>query len=65
MEKSIILTIIKIIVAVLTAILGVFGVESLTSCTAYRSADSHGTTSIIVIDTTYIDHRGNYNINIK
>ncbi len=65
MNKDLVTLILKIVVAIATAILGAIGVSVVSSCTAYRSADSYGRTTITVVDTTYIDHKGTYNISVK
>lgn len=65
MEKSVLILVLKIVVAVASAVLAVLGANVLSSCTAYRSAESHGKTVITVVDTTYIDHKGTYNIQVK
>ena len=63
MSKDVIILILKIIIAVASAILGILGVSSLTSCTVYRSFESSGITRIVTIDTTNINHSGSLNIN--
>lgn len=58
MSKEVITTILKIIVAVCTAILGVLGVYSVTACTVAHNLDSVGRAVIITNDTTVINHGG-------
>lgn len=65
MNKDLIVIVLKIVVAIASAILAVLGANALTACTAYRSAESYGKTTITVADTTYIDHKGTYNIKVK
>ena len=62
MNKETVILIIKIIVAILTAILGVLGVASFSACTMERTSDAVGRTTILIADTTWIDHRGSYQI---
>ena len=65
MDKDLIIVLLKIVGYAVAAILGYLTTVSLCSCTAYRSSESYGKTTITVVDTTYIEHRGNYNIQVK
>lgn len=66
MKKDIFIFVLKIIVAVATAILGVLGVSSLASCAAAQSyTQSKGKAVITVNDTTIIEHGGLLNVKIK
>lgn len=66
MDKKIIFQfIVKVLLYALTLIASYFGVSSLMSCTAYRSVDSVGCTRIVVVDTTFVSHTGNYNLKCK
>ena len=63
MSKDVFILALKIIIAVASAILGILGVSSLSSCTVYRTFESTGVTRIVTIDTTNINHSGSLNIN--
>ena len=65
MNKEFVILVLKIVVAVATAILGILGASSLSSCSAYRTVESQGKTVIVITDTTTVDHRGNYNLKIR
>lgn len=66
MDKKIIFKfVIKVLLYALTLIASYFGVSSLASCTAYRSVDSVGRSRIVFADTTYISHKGCYNLKFK
>lgn len=65
MDRELIITILKIVGYAVAALLSYFTAISLVSCSAYRSADSYGKTTIIVTDTTVIDHKGTYDVKIK
>lgn len=66
MDKKIIFKfIIKVLLYALTLIASYLGVSSLTSCTAYRSVDSVGCTRVVIVDTTFVSHTGNYNLKFK
>lgn len=40
-------------------------VYAFAACSAYRTVESYGKTSIVVVDTTTVEHRGNYNLKLK
>lgn len=66
MDKKIIFKfIVKVLLYALTLIASYFGVSSLTSCTAYRSVDSVGRSCIVIVDTTYVSHKGSCNLKFK
>lgn len=66
MDKKIIFKfIVKVLLYALTLIASYFGVSSLTSCTTYRSVDSVGRTRVVIVDTTFVSHTGNYNLKFK
>lgn len=66
MDRKIIFKfIIKVLLYALTLIASYLGVSSLTSCTAYRSVDSFGRSRIVIVDTTFISHKGSCNLKFK
>lgn len=66
MDKKIIFKfILKVLLYALTLIASYFGVSSLTSCTAYRSVDAVGCSRIVIVDTTYVSHKGSCNLKFK
>lgn len=58
MNKDVIKLILKILLYILTAIAGFFGVSSLTSCASSSSVQIRGTTKVVSVDTTVINHHG-------
>ena len=58
MNKEIIKLICKILLYIITAIAGYFGVTSLTSCASSSSVQIRGKTQVVSVDTTIIHHDG-------
>lgn len=58
MNKELIKLIFKILLYILTAVAGFFGVSSLTSCASSASVQIRGKTQVVSIDTTIINHDG-------
>lgn len=56
-RKDIFIIVLKVIIYTCTAILAVLGVSAMTSCSTSRDVDIYGKTTIVAIDTTYINHR--------
>lgn len=65
MKKEIVKIIIKVLIYALGLIGAYFGITSMTSCSAQRSVITRGNGTVISFDTIYIDHNGNYQLNIK
>lgn len=63
MNKELIKLIIKILVYILTAVAGFFGVSSLASCSTSRDVVVRGRAVIVTNDTTIIDHGRVFNYN--
>lgn len=66
MNKEFIKLICKILLYIITALAGFFGVSSLTSCASSASVQIRGKTQVVSVDTTIIHHDGfirskNYN----
>lgn len=58
MNKELIKLICKILLYIITAIAGFFGVSSLASCQSSHSVQSSGKAVIISVDTTIVKHGG-------
>ena len=58
MNKELIKLICKILLYIITAIAGYFGVTSLTSCASSASVRVRGKTQVVSVDTTIIHHDG-------
>nr|DAJ10075.1 MAG TPA: protein of unknown function (DUF4972) [Microviridae sp.] len=63
MNKDLIKLIIKILVYILTAVAGFFGVSTLASCSSSRDVVVRGRAVIVTNDTTIIDHGRVFNYN--
>ena len=58
MNKELIKLICKILLYIITAVAGFFGVSSLTSCASSSSVKICGKTQVVSVDTTIIHHDG-------
>lgn len=58
MNKELIKLICKILLYILTAVAGFFGVSSLTSCASSASVQIRGKSQVVSVDTTIIYHDG-------
>lgn len=58
MNKELIKLILKILLYIITAIAGFFGVSSLASCSSSASVQIRGTSKVVSVDTTIIIHDG-------
>ena len=58
MKKEIIQIILKVAIYALGLIAAFFGVTSLTSCSTSRNVSARGRTTILTVDTTYVNHGG-------
>ena len=63
MNKDLIKLLFKILIYVITAVAGFFGVSSLTSCSSSRDVLIKGRAVIVTNDTTFIDHGRVFNYN--
>lgn len=61
MNKKIFEIIIKVVIYALGLIGSYFGISALTSCSSSRSVECHGKTTILVTDSTTIEHSSDYN----
>lgn len=60
MNKEVLKIIIKFLIYALGLIGSVFGVSALTSCTSSRAVECHGKTTILIQDTTTIEHSSDF-----
>lgn len=61
MNKKILEIIVKVIIYALGLIGSYLGINALTSCSSSRSVECHGKTTILIQDSTTIDHSSDYN----
>lgn len=60
MKKEILKIVIKVLIYALGLIGSYLGISALTSCTSSRAVEFHGRGTVILQDTTYIDHTSDY-----
>ena len=65
MKKEIWKIIIKVLIYALGLIGSALGIHSLTSCSSSRAIEVHGTSTIVISDTTHVSHGSNYYRNFK
>lgn len=65
MKKEIIKIIIKVLLYALGLVASYLGVSALTSCSSSRSIDARGKATVIIQDTTVINHGVDYYRNFK
>ena len=65
MSKEVIKIIIKVLIYALGLIGSALGISALTSCTSGRAVECHGKTTILLQDTTTIEHSNTYFRNFK
>lgn len=64
MNKEFIKLILKILLYIITAIAGFFGVSSLASCSSSRDVVVRGRAVIVTTDSTFIDHSRNFDYHV-
>lgn len=65
MNKEVLKIIIKVLIYALGLIGSYLGISALTSCTSSRAIECHGKTTILVQDSTIIEHSSDYFRNFK
>ena len=58
MNKEFIKLICKLLLYIITAVAGFFGVSSLASCASSASVQIRGKTRVVSVDTTVVNHDG-------
>lgn len=65
MKKEILKIVIKVLVYALGLIGSYLGITALTSCSSSRAVTFHGRGSVIIQDTTFVEHSSDYFRNYK
>lgn len=65
MKKDILTIVIKVLIYTLGLIGSYLGISALTSCSSSRAVQVHGRGSVIIQDTTFVEHSGDYFRNYK
>ena len=64
-KKNLLTVVLRTIFALITAVGAVYGITLLSSCSAYKTADAVGRTSIVTVDTTVVNHLAGFSVSIK
>lgn len=65
MKKEVLKIIIKVLIYALGLTGSALGISALSSCSSGRAVECHGKTTILIQDTTTIEHSSNYFRNFK
>lgn len=65
MKKEILKIVIKVLIYALGLIGSYLGISALTSCTSSRDVQFHGRGTILIQDTTFVEHSSDYFRNFK
>ena len=61
MNKKVLEIIIKVVIYALGLIGSYLGISALTSCSSSRSVECYGKTTVLITDSTTIEHSSDYN----
>ena len=65
MKKEVLKFIIKVLIYALGLIGSALGITALTSCSSGRAVECHGKTTILILDSTVVEHSSDYFRNFK
>lgn len=65
MKKEVLLIFVKVLIDALGLFGSALGISALTSCSSSRAVECHGKTTVLIQDTTTIEHSSNYFRNFK
>nr|CDL65710.1 unnamed protein product [uncultured bacterium] len=65
MKKEIFKTVIKVLIFALGLIASYLVISALTSCSSSRDVQFHGRGTVLIQDTTFVEHSNNYFRNFK
>lgn len=65
MNKELIKLIIKILVYILTAVAGFFGVSTFVSCSSSRDVVVRGRAVIVTTDSTFVEHNRDFDYHVS
>lgn len=65
MKNEVLKIIIKVLIYALGLIGSALGITALVSCSSSRSVECHGKTTILIRDTTVVEHSGDFLRNFK
>lgn len=65
MNKEVLKLIVKVLIYALGLIGSALGITALTSCSSSRTVECHGKTTILIQDSTVVEHSSDYFRNFK
>lgn len=65
MKKEILKIVVKVLIYALGLVGSYLGITALTSCSSSRAVEVHGRGSVIIQDTTFVEHSSDYFRNYK
>lgn len=65
MKKEVLKIIIKVLIYALGLIGSALGISAFVSCTSSRAVQFHGRGTVLIQDTTFVDHSSDYFRNFK
>ena len=65
MKKEVLKIIIKVLIYAFGLIGSAIGISALSSCSSSRAVECHGKTTVLIQDTTTIEHSSNFFRNFK
>lgn len=65
MNKEVLKIIIKVLIYALGLVGSALGISALSSCTSSRAVQFHGRGTILIQDTTFVEHSSDYFRNFK
>lgn len=65
MNKEVLKIIIKVLIYALGLIGSALGISALSSCTSSRAVQFHGRGTVLIQDTTFVEHSSDYFRNFK
>lgn len=65
MKKEVFKIIIKVLIYALGLIGSALGISALTSCTSSRAVQFHGRGTVLIQDTTFVEHSSDYFRNFR
>lgn len=65
MNKEVLKFIVKVLIYALGLIGTALGISALASCTSSRAVQFHGSGTVLIQDTIFVDHSNNYFRNFK
>ena len=65
MKKEVLKIIIKVLIYALGLVVSALGISALSSCTSSRAVQFHGRGTVLIQDTTFVEHSSDYFRNFK